>query len=136
MSTTTLKNTDLIEEVNNLSYDPGLFSHETRMRISWILNKQLNLKDAILKYDELITTYIEKVATNQYNSSELNRAYIEIIDYFMDKSTGNDFEKLLSEFPRLKYNFKALVKTHYGYDILKNDHQEISKPNRPILFTF
>ena len=52
------------------------------------------------------------------------------------KSSVTDFDKLLREFPRLKFNFKKLVKTHYGYDILKEHRTEDPQPVRPILFTF
>ena len=49
---------------------------------------------------------------------------------------SNSFDKLLNEFPRLRYNFKNLVKTHYGYNILKEHRIEEPPSNRPILFTF
>ena len=54
----------------------------------------------------------------------------------MQQTSTNNFDKLLREFPRLKYNFKDLVKTHYGYDILKEHRKEGPDTKRPLLFTF
>ena len=66
----------------------------------------------------------------------LTKAYTEILHYFMQKSATKDFDKLLREFPRLKYNFNKLVKTHYGHDILKKHRKEEIRPLGTILFTF
>ena len=56
--------------------------------------------------------------------------------HFMENYKAKTFEKLLKEFPRLQYNFKDLVKTHYGYNILKEHRKEEPNIQRPILFTF
>jgi hypothetical protein len=54
----------------------------------------------------------------------------------MKKTNTNNFEKLLREFPRLKFDFQKLVKTHYGYNILKEHRTEEPKDFRPIIFSF
>ena len=65
-------------------------------------------------------------------------AGLDTSDYLsnLDNNIIDNFYKLLNEFPRLKYNFKELVKTHYGYNILKEHRKEEPKALRPILFTF
>lgn len=134
-TTAELNHMELINEFKNFSLDPANFSHEACLKLSWVLNSKYSAEIAAQKYDTIITNYTEKVLTHVVSHKALNLAYSEIVRHFMDKSSGHDFDKLLREFPRLKYNFKSLVKTHYGYDILKEKPKE-SRPNRPILFTF
>ena len=66
----------------------------------------------------------------------ITKAYTEILHFFMESSSTKDFDKLLREFPRLKFSFKNLVKTHYGYNILKEHRTQKLAPLNPILYSF
>jgi hypothetical protein len=136
-TTTNLNDNELLEKIENCSLNPNLFTHKTLLRLSWILIKKYGLEDAIEKNIEIKENYYKnKLHNNKFNRT-LTKAYTEILYFFMQKSKKADFEKLLKEFPRLQYNFKSLVKTHYGFDILKEHRTEAPKHiNRPILFTF
>ena len=119
-----LNDNDFLNQIENCSFDPTLFNHETQLKLAWILINKYGLEVATLKNCKIK----EKFYLNVLNSSKFNlpltKAYTEILHYFMEKSSANDFDKLLREFPRLQYNFKELVKTHYGYDILKEHRKE------------
>lgn len=132
-----LSDDELLEQIKNCSLDTSLFTHETLLRLSWILINKYGLNVAIEKNKRIKENYyINAMKSDKFNVT-LTKAYAEILHHFMEMSATNNFHKLLEEFPRLKYNFKNLVKTHYGYNILKEHRKEEPKPaNRQILFTF
>lgn len=136
-SKTQLTDDQLLERIQDCTLDPSDFTHETLLRLTWILIQKFGLDVAIVKNKEIKENYFKTALRNDKFNITLTKAYTEILHHFMERSSTNDFEKLLREFPRLKYNFKNLVKTHYGYNILKEHRKEEPTENgRPILFTF
>ena len=131
-----LTDKDFLEQIENCTLDPVLFTHENLLRMTWILIKKYGIKIALLKNNELKQNYYKNVFKNDKFNATLTKAYTEILYHFMQQTSTNNFEKLLREFPRLKYDFKDLVKTHYGYNILKEHRVETPEQNRPFLFTF
>lgn len=131
-----LTDEQLLEKIEDCSLDTSYFTHETLLRLSWILINKYGLNTAIEKNREIKENYyINALKSDKFNTT-LTKAYTEILHHFMEKTSTNNFDKLLREFPRLKYNFKNLVKTHYGYNILKEHRKEEPQVNKPILFTF
>ena len=131
-----LSDNELLEQIENCALSPELFTHETMLRLAWILIQKHGLDVAIVKNNHIKEKYfITAMHSDKFNKT-LSRAYVEILHYFMSKSNTKNFEKLLREFPRLKFDFQKLVKTHYGYNILKEHRQEEPKDFRPIIFSF
>ena len=131
-----LNDNELLQQFKDCTLSPSFLTHEVLLRITWILIQQNGLERAIVKNCKLKEQYFKNVLKNDKYNNALTVAYAEILHHFMEKSKSRDFEKLLQEFPRLKYSFKELVKTHYGYNILKEHRKEEHLPRRPILFTF
>lgn len=131
-----LTDSELLEHIENCTLDPTDFTHETLLRLTWILIRKYGLNIALLKNNEIKENYYKTVFKNDKFNATLTRAYTEILHHFMQQTSTNDFNKLLREFPRLKFNFNNLVKTHYGYNILKEHRKEDPEHRRPFLFTF
>ncbi|PKP09585.1 MAG: hypothetical protein CVU08_14260 [Bacteroidetes bacterium HGW-Bacteroidetes-3] len=131
-----LSDNELLEQIENCSLSPELFTHETMLRLAWILIQKHGLEVAIVKNATIKERYFKIALKSDKFNKTLTRAYVEILSYFMTKSKTTNFDKLLREFPRLRHDFKNLVKTHYGYNILKEHRQEEPKDFRPILFSF
>jgi len=131
-----LDENDLVNQIENCTLSPELFTHEAQLRLSWILINKYGLEIATLKNCKLKEQFYINALNSQKFNLPLTKAYTEILHFFMQKSATKDFDKLLREFPRLKYNFKELVKTHYGHDILKEHRKEEIRPLGTILFTF
>ncbi|MDP2068779.1 MAG: hypothetical protein Q8K04_07410 [Lutibacter sp.] len=127
---------ELLELIENCSLSPELFTHETMLRLAWILIQKHGLDVAIVKNSHIKEKYFKTALKSDKFNKTLSRAYVEILHYFITKSNTKNFEKLLREFPRLKFDFQKLVKTHYGYNILKEHRQEEPKDFRPIIFSF
>jgi hypothetical protein len=137
-TTMELNDQELLQQYKDGSLSPELFTHETQLKLSWILINRYGLELATKKNCQLKENYYLNTLKSKKFNLPLTKSYTEILHHFMEKTPTKNFDKLLREFPRLKYNFKELVKTHYGYDILKEHRNEDIKPNpnRPILFTF
>lgn len=136
IATNEINDKELLKQVENGTFPPELFNHEIMLRISWILNTKYDLETATKKNCELKENYyVHVLSSNKFNIT-LTKAYTEIVRHFMEHSSAKTFDKLLKEFPRLQYNFKDLVKTHFGYNILKEHRKEEPNIPRPILFTF
>ncbi|WP_298370123.1 hypothetical protein [uncultured Lutibacter sp.] len=137
ISTNELTDNELLKRIENCTLSPSFLTHEVLLRLSYILIKKYGIDEAINKTAEIKENYfINALNSNKFNRT-LTRAYTEILYYFMQNSPKNaSFEKILRDFPRLRYNFKNLVKTHYGYDILKEHRKEEPSGMKPILFTF
>jgi hypothetical protein len=131
-----LTDTELLKKAENGTLDTNLLTHKTQMRICWVFINAYGLKKAIEKNNEFVDFYYEN-ESSEFNQT-LSRAYTEIIHDFMKKSPSNDFYKMLKEFPRLKHDFKKIIKTHYGYNVLKEGFkkEEPKKVKVPMLFTF
>ncbi len=137
MSPLEMNDAELLEQIENCTLSPSFFTHEVMLRLSWILIQKFGFQEAITKNCEIKENYFNNVIEGHKFNYPLTKAYTEILHFFMEKSTAKDFDKLLREFPRIRYNFKNLVKTHYGYNILKEHRTEDPIPvDRPILFTF
>ena len=136
LSTLELNDDLLLEQIQDCTLNPDLFHHEAMLRLSWILINKYGLDEAIIINNNIKEQYFIKALKSDKFNKTLTRAYTEIVQHFMDKTTSNDFDKLLKEFPRLKFDFKALVKTHYGYNILKEHRRQEPKRLKQILFTF
>ena len=131
-----LSDKEFLEQLENCSLSPELFTHETMLRLAWILIQKHGLEVAIVKNGTIKERYFKTTLKSEKFNKTLTKAYAEILYYFMTKSKVTNFEKLLREFPRLKYDFQKLVKTHYGYNILKEHRTEEPKDFKPLLFNF
>ena len=136
ITTEELNERKLLEQFEDGTLNPILFTHEIQLRISWIYIHKYVVEKAISMFCDYKEQYYKNVLKNTKFNLPLSKAYVEILHFFMERSSVTNFEKLLREFPRLKFNFKKLVKTHYGYNILKEHRTEEPQTVRPILFTF
>ena len=132
----TLNDTDFLNEIVNCTLSPELFTHEAQLRLSWILINKYGVEVATVKNCKIKKRYFIKSLKNDTFNLPLTKAYTEILHFFMESSSTKDFDKLLREFPRLKFSFNNLVKTHYGYNILKEHRTQELSPINPILYSF
>lgn len=96
---------------------PVLFSHEAHLRLAYIHLKKYGVATA----EKQLCTHIERYAnkwgaTGKYNKT-VTVASARVMCHFMQKATSDDFAGLMTEFPRLKTNFKDLLKQHYSTNI-------------------
>lgn len=105
----------------NCDLRPEIFSHEAHLRLAWLNIKKYGIIKAEINLQGQLQEYVKSVgAANKYNTT-LTLAAIKAVNHFMLKSDSDSFQEFILEYPRLKYNFKALMSYHYGFDIYKSE---------------
>ena len=112
--------------------DPSLFSHEAHLRLAYIQISKYGEEQAIANITAQIWRYVQKLGAEDKFNKTLTIAAIKAVHHFMKRSTISGFLSLITEFPRLKYNFKELMAAHYSQDIYNSPHakQQFLEPDR------
>ena len=100
--------------------NPKDFTHEAHLRLAWINIKKNGVHDAIPKVQSELKRYVDHLGANDKYNDTLTVAAVKAVYHFTLKSKAESFEAFISEFPRLKHNFKELMAAHYGFDIYKS----------------
>lgn len=96
---------------------PSYFSHEAHLRLAWIYINKYGIKRAEKNILSQLQKFVVFVGAKEKYNTTLTLAAIKAVYHFMCKSESTNFKDFITEFPRLKYNFKALMACHYGFDI-------------------
>ena len=112
-----LSNSEFEKQFATTQLDSSLFSHEAHLRLAYIHISKYGEAQAIVNINSQIWNFVTKLgAADKYNKT-LTVAAIKAVHHFMRRSATSDFSGLLTEFPRLKNNFKELMAAHYEMDI-------------------
>ncbi len=101
----------------NGTFDPTLFSHEAHLRLAWIHVTNNGEAMAIKNVCDQLMRFVTLVGAKDKYNHTLTIAAVKAVNHFVRKSKSDTFHDFISEFPRLKYNFKELMAVHYGVDI-------------------
>jgi hypothetical protein len=129
MSHYLLSDSDFETQVANRTIDPSFFNHEAHLRLAWIHIHKYGLDRAIENMQIQLKQFAEEQgAFDKYNKT-LTIAATRAVYHFIKKSSTDNFQDFIEEFPRLKTDFKALMAIHYGFDIYnsaraKREYQE------------
>nr|WP_298995314.1 hypothetical protein [uncultured Allomuricauda sp.] len=100
---------------------PELFTHEAHIRLAWIHITQYGIDQAISNIVNQIQGYTTKLGVADKFNKTLTIAAVRAVYHFMLKSNRSDFQTFIQSNPRLKYNFKELMASHYGFDIYRSE---------------
>ena len=116
-----LTDSEFEAQFNNCELDPSDFTHEAHLRLAWIHISKYGIEKAENNVQHQLKKFVKFVgAEGKYNLT-LTVAAIKAVYHFMLKSKSDNFEDFIAEFPRLKYNFKDIMESHYGFDIFKSE---------------
>lgn len=116
----TLNDVEFQEQFEDTSLNPELFTHEAHLRLAWIHIKKYGEKKAIKNLTAQIFAFADNHgAPNKFNMT-VTVAAIKAVHHFYKKSASNTFQEFIVEFPRLKTHFKALMASHYSFDIYQS----------------
>ena len=105
------------EKFQKCTLPPVLFTHEAHLRLAYIHVTKYGLKTAINNLCIQISDFERKFGDGRKYNKTITVAAIKVIYHFINKSKNLDFKNLLKEYPRLKSNFKTLIKKHYSLNI-------------------
>ncbi|MEL6824148.1 MAG: hypothetical protein AAFP70_20510 [Calditrichota bacterium] len=112
-----LSDAEFIQQFSDLTLNPSLFTHEAHLRLAWIHLKLFGEEAAITTICEEIRCFAtHHGAPDKYNET-VTVAAIKAVYHFRQKSKSDTFAEFITEFPRLKNNFKELMAFHYKMDI-------------------
>ncbi len=101
--------------------DPSIFSHEAHLRLAWINIHLYGLEQAEKNIQKQLQNFVEFVGAKDKYNATLTVAAIRAVGHFKEKSTADNFKYFIKEFPQLKNNFKALIASHYSFDIFNSN---------------
>ena len=113
----TLSDQEFEEQFSTCILPPSVFSHEAHLRLAWIYITKYGIEQAIIKIQMQLKHYVNFLGVKEKYNTTLTIAAIKAVHHFILKSDTDNFKNLIEEFPRLKFNFKALMSYHYGFDI-------------------
>ncbi|MFD2561551.1 hypothetical protein [Aquimarina rubra] len=116
-----LTNSEFEKQFKEGILDPSLFNHEAHIRLAWIYLNKHDIHTACREISTQILAYVTQLnATDKFNKT-LTIAAVKTVNHFVLKSKSNCFQDFIAEFPRLKYNFKDLLYSHYSFDIVNSE---------------
>ena len=96
---------------------PDLFNHEAHLRLAWIYINKYGLDEAIDKICVQLSNYTKHLGAGDKFNKTVTIAAIRAVYHFMLKSNSDTFKKFIAAHPDLKFRFKELLNTHYGFNI-------------------
>ena len=100
--------------------DPSIFSHEAHLRLAWIHIHKYGMEQAVENIQTQLQNFVASAgAVDKYNTT-LTIAAVRAVGHFIEKSNTTNFKDFIKEFPQLKNNFKALIESHYSFDVFNS----------------
>jgi hypothetical protein len=105
------------DKFKNCTLAPIIFTHEAHLRIAYIYVTKYGFAKATKFLCQQLSLYDKKFGDGTKFNKTVTVASAKVVHHFICKSKSKGFIGLLHEFPRLKSNFKALIKKHYSLNI-------------------
>ena len=105
------------QQFQTCSFPAALFTHEAHLRLAWIHIKHYGVVQAEKNIVQQLQRYVAHLGAQDKFNMTLTVAAIKAVYHFKTKATSTTFNDFISEFPRLKTDFKALMACHYRRDI-------------------
>jgi len=116
-----LSDSDFEKKFISCGLNPSDFTHEAHLRLAWININKYGIKQAEINIQNQLQIFVEFVGAKDKYNMTLTLAAIKAVYHFILKSNSDNFKDFITEFPRLKYNFKELMDCHYGFDIYNSE---------------
>ena len=112
---------DEFEEVfESFKLKPKLFSHEAHLRLAYIHIAKYGADLAADHMCKQIKGYAESLGVTDKFNKTVTIASVKTMNHFMQKSSSDNFNDFIKEFPRLLSNFKDILGQHYGFNVFSD----------------
>ena len=119
-----LTNDEFEKQCENSTLPECYFTHEAHLRLAYINIKKFGVKQAIKNISRQIINFDEKHGDGTKFNKRITIASAKVLEYFMNKTTAQDFKGMLLEFPKLRSNFCDILKSHYKLDFFIKEKEE------------
>lgn len=100
---------------------PKLFSHEAHLRLAWIYIQKHGEERASEKISREIQQFDRIHGDGTKFNATVTVAAVKMVNHFIQKSTADNFNSFIGEYPRLKTSFKDLLEQHYKMNMFTNE---------------
>lgn len=121
-----LTDEQFLEAFQTAKLPPELFTHEAHLRLAWLYLEDFDMDTSITKITHQIKNYTKILGAEDKYNETVTVAAIKVVYHFKRKALTNSFKDFMTEFPRLKSNFKELLAQHYGFDIFSTEEAKFS----------
>ena len=101
--------------------DPSIFSHEAHLRLAYIHIYKYGIGQAVKNVNNQLLNYVHSLGAEYKYNMTLTTAAVKAVGHFMQRSQTIGFKDFIREFPKLKYNFRDLMSSHYKIDIFNSE---------------
>jgi len=106
---------DFLLQFRNCTLPPELFDHKAHLRLAWLQIKQYGIEQALENCCEHISGFASFQGDDQKFNKTITTAAVYAVHYFMNEEIT--YEEFISNNPRLLSDLKALINSHYSYDV-------------------
>ena len=107
----------------NLSLHPELFTHKAHLRLAWLQINLNGLETAIINCRSQISAFASFHGDDQKFNETITTASVYAVNHFM--ANENSFEEFIERNPQLLSDLKALINSHYSYDIFTAENARL-----------
>jgi len=112
---------DLFEaQFKNGTLDPAVFDHEAHLRLAWIHITKYGVDAAMENISTQLYAFVTALGAKDKYNHTLTIAAVKAVGHFVSRSDQDNFAGFIQQFPRLKTDFKGLMRAHYGIDIFNS----------------
>ena len=112
-----LSDTEFERQFAMCKLDPAIINHGAHLRLAWIHIDKYGLEKAKENIQKQLQDFVAHIgAKDKYHQTLTMSA----VNHFKEQSKSDNFNGFIIEFSQLKNNFKALIASHYSFDIFKS----------------
>ncbi len=104
----------------NLTFAASDFTHEAHLRLAWIHIKKYGVDQAVENVCLQIKALVDHLGVSEKYHATVTEAAVRAVYHFILNSQNEEFLSFMEENPQLISEFKALLNSHYSFDIFKS----------------
>lgn len=105
------------EQFRECILSPSDFTHKAHLRLAWIHIEKYGLDQAKENITTQLLAFVKHAGAIEKYHKTLTIVAVEGVNHFQKKSSSDNFSDFIVEFPQLMTDFKALMSSHYSFDI-------------------
>ncbi|MEO9887106.1 MAG: hypothetical protein ABJR05_15585 [Balneola sp.] len=110
-----MKDQEFLLQFKNYTLPPELFDHKAHLRLAWLQIKEYGIEQALENCCEQISGFASFHGDHQKFNKTITNASVYAVYHFMEDEPA--FEEFIEKNSQLLSDLKALINSHYSYDI-------------------
>ncbi len=112
-----------LSQFKNCTLPPELFDHRAHLRLAWLQIKYFGLEQALQNCCEQISRFASFHGDSQKYHTTITVASVYAVNHFMKEEMS--FDEFIEKNSQLLSDLKALINSHYSYDIFAAENARL-----------